>query len=293
MIVPKAVGATNPKPKGGKAEAEDNFTVKLTDDGSVRITKYKGKTADLVIPATIQGLPVTEIGSGDWPDDRLCNNAGFSFLTSVVIPEGVKALKKGVFVAQSKLKAVSLPNTLTAIEGGVFANCTSLTSVVIPDSVTTFPHASTTGVFQGCTKLTSVTLPKGMTEIPEGMFKESGLTSFEVPEGITSICDGAFNGCEKLTSVTLPSTIQRIGFKRPSAYGLESTWDFGGTFADCKALTTVNIPGSVTRIDWKMVNEYDLTAATPKGDNFTFRGCKSLALAVQARLKQLGWSGQL
>ena len=39
----------------------------------------------------------------------------------------------------------------------------------------------------------------------------SGLTSLNLPDGITSISGGAFSGCSGLTSLTLPDGITSIG----------------------------------------------------------------------------------
>ena len=38
----------------------------------------------------------------------------------------------------------------------------------------------------------------------------SGLTSINIPEGVTTIQDGAFRGCSGLTSVTIPSSVKEI-----------------------------------------------------------------------------------
>ncbi|MDR1930087.1 MAG: hypothetical protein LBQ44_05585 [Treponema sp.] len=63
----------------GFAQSESDFEVKAAE-GKVTITKYKGSVKNVVIPARIQGLPVTVIGY----------NAFFgSQVTSVTIGAGV------------------------------------------------------------------------------------------------------------------------------------------------------------------------------------------------------------
>jgi hypothetical protein len=83
-------------------QAQFNYTV---TNGTVTITGYTGTNADVVIPSTIDGLPVTAIG-----------DSAFIYCTS--------------------LTSVSIPSSVTSIGDHAFGNCISLTSVTIPNSVT-------------------------------------------------------------------------------------------------------------------------------------------------------------
>lgn len=58
-------------------------------------------------------------------------------------------------------------------------------------------------------------------------------TSFEIPEGTTSIGVYAFYGCTGLTSITIPDSVTNIG---------------AGAFLECTGLTSITIPNSVTSI---------------------------------------------
>ena len=65
--------------------------------------------------------------------------------------------------------------------------------------------------FYNCSGLTSLNLPAGITSIGWGAFEGcSGLTSLNLPDGITSIGVNAFKGCSGLTSLTLPAGITII-----------------------------------------------------------------------------------
>ena len=56
--------------------------------------------------------------------------------------------------------------------------------------------------FDGCSGLTSLNLPAGITSIGSYAFYGcSGLTSLNLPAGITEIGNGAFSGCIGLTSI--------------------------------------------------------------------------------------------
>ena len=81
--------------------------------------------------------------------------------------------------------------------------------------------------FEGCSGLTSLNLPAGITSIGYRAFKGcSGLTSLTLPDGITVIGYSAFYGCSGLTSLTLPDGITKIG-------------DYA--FADCFGLTSIYV----------------------------------------------------
>src|SRR5437773_7203246 len=83
----------------GELQAQD-FTYTNTN-GTITITGYTGPGGDVVIPGTIDGLPVTSIGDGALSfinnlSDR-SNLTGLSNMTSVTIPDGVTNLGEGAF----------------------------------------------------------------------------------------------------------------------------------------------------------------------------------------------------
>jgi hypothetical protein len=243
------------------AQSADSFEVALTNDGSVRITKFLGKDKNVVIPATIQGMKVTEIGERAFAG-ALLNKPP---LTSLVIPEGVKVIGAEAFSFCSNLTTVSLPSTLTTIGNEAFNNCSKLKSITIPDSVTKVGN----GLFRYCSALTTVKLPSGLKVIPTQMFQSTGLATFEIPEGITTIQAEAFGDCKNLTGITLPSTI--------GAFTVGPSQQSNPAFKDCVNLTKVTIPDSVTKISFI---------------GWDFKGCKKLDLASQAALKKRGWDGK-
>ena len=156
--------------------SEDDFDWKVNDDFTeITITKYKGTRTDVVIPATIQDVPVTRIGVEAFKDAKI---------TSVVIPKGVKKIERNAFYCRSSiLTSVTLPENVV-IGSGAFSYCDSLQSIEIPKDCTLKEKA-----FSGCDKLESVTLPEGLKIIP----------------------DSCFSGCFKLVNINFPSTLKYIG----------------------------------------------------------------------------------
>ena len=88
--------------------------------------------------------------------------------------------------------------------------------------------------FSYCSGLTSLNLPAGITSIGSRAFYGcSGLTSLNLPDGITKIGNEAFRGCSGLTSLTLPAGITEIG---------------SSAFSGCSGLTSLNLPAGITWI---------------------------------------------
>ena len=103
------------------AVAQAQFTY-TTNNGAITITKYTGLGGAVTIPSTINGLPVTLIGSlaFNW-----CTS-----LTSVTIPGGVD-IGQYAFNGCTNLSSVTIGGGVTRIGLCAFAGCASLPSVTI------------------------------------------------------------------------------------------------------------------------------------------------------------------
>lgn len=154
---------------------EGNYVYTVTD-GNATIEDYLGTDTEIVIPSTIAGKPVTQIGSMSfWMDDNM---------TSVVIPEGVTTIGKQAFNGNDNLANIQLPSTLTTIGERAFWG-TAITELNVPEGVTSIGREA----FDSCKKLDSVTLP----------------------ESLTYIGPNAFNSCPSLNEIILPSNIISLG----------------------------------------------------------------------------------
>jgi hypothetical protein len=162
-------------------QAQFDYT---TNNGTITITRYTGHGGAVVIPSTINGLPVTCIGSCAF--ER--NGAN---VTSVTIPNSVTNIELGAFLYCSSLTSITIPNGVTYLDR-TFEYCSGLTNVTLPDSLTsiglwTFIH---------CTSLISVTIPNSVTSIGNGAFENCGsLTSITIPDSVTTIDNYAFGYC--------------------------------------------------------------------------------------------------
>ena len=140
--------------------------------------------------------------------------------------------------------------------------------------------------FWRCSGLTSLNLPAGITKIGAHAFSGcSGLTSLNLPAGITWIGDEAFVGCRGLTSLNLPAGITRIG---------------NSTFRGCSGLTSLNLPAGITRIGDKAfescsgLTSLNLPAGITRIGSYAFLNCSGLtSLTLPASITSIGsWAFQ-
>ena len=224
--------------------------------GAITIASYFGPGGAVALPAEINGLPVTTIGTNAF---NACTNA-----TDVTIPSGVTSIEFGAFGACSSLTNVAIPLSVTNIGDYAFGGCSRLTAITVnagnpffstlngvlfDKSQTTliaFPgglggsYTIPMGVagiqsnaFYGIA-LTSVTIPGSLAGVPDSAFANCGtLTNVTILDGVTSIGAAVFQSCSSLSSVTIPAGVTNIG---------------PGAFYGCTALPDVTIPNSVTRI---------------------------------------------
>ncbi|WP_461255665.1 leucine-rich repeat domain-containing protein [Treponema sp. R80B11-R83G3] len=186
----------------GDPESDFRVSKSVTKTGNtITITGYVGNKSTVIIPSSIQNLPVTEIGGG-----AFFQKTG---ITSVTIPNSVTTIERTAFSSCAKLTSITIPDSVTYIGMQAFFECTSLTNVTIPNSVTILGQ----GVFMGCTSLTSVTIGNGVTTIDAGTFSRcTSLTSVTIGSGVTNIRANAFDGCTNITSVTFNGTIPSANF---------------------------------------------------------------------------------
>ena len=223
---------------------------------TAKIEKYDGDETDLIIPKTIDGYYVTEIGFAAFEN---CQN-----LKSVIIPDSVTSIGDSAFWWCSNLTNIKIPDSVTFIDGWAFGNCSSLTNITIPDKVTSIGDLT----FYNCKSLTDISIPDSVTSIGDYAFHDcSSLTNIEIPDSVTSIGNDAFSWCSSLTDISIPNSVTSIG---------------NDAFSCCSSLTDISIPNSVTSIgDYAFSNCGSLTdIAIPDSvtsiGNAAFANCNNL-----------------
>ena len=127
--------------QSGEEDSSGKYNYSVTD-GNAIITGYNGNDTILIIPETLGGAPVTEIGASAF--------SGIDEITEVVIPNSVVEIKREAFSNCTAIEKVTLSNKLTYIGTAAFYGCEHLTSIEIPASLdSTTAEYDFTGVFEG------------------------------------------------------------------------------------------------------------------------------------------------
>jgi hypothetical protein len=261
------------------AVGQAQFTY-TTNDGTITITGYTGAGGAVIIPSTIDGLPVTSIGFNAF--------SSCSSLTSVTISNNVTTIGDYAFAYCGNLEIATTGGTVTSIGSSIFYACTRLTNVMVGSGVTSIGN----GAFRYCSKLSSImvdalnpsfasfdgvlfdrsqtvliqypggkagnyTFPDSVISIGKYAFSTcTNVTSVTIPDGVTNIGDHAFSACANLTSVRIPGSVCEIGIKAFNICTSLTNVDIANgvtkiaesAFRSCASLTRLTIPGSVTEI---------------------------------------------
>ena len=153
---------------------------------------------DVVIPSTINGLPVTEIEGSAFANDTA--------LMNMTLSEGVKKIGTFAFY-NSGINQVKLPSTIESIGMYAFAMSEELESFTWPASSEVMDR----GVFCGDIALSSLILPEGLTEISNNALENcSSLSEVIIPDTVESVGEEAFLGMDRLTTLFLGTGLRSL-----------------------------------------------------------------------------------
>ena len=193
------------------ANPESDFIYDMAPDGQgVMITSYKGKSTTVVIPDTIEGLPVTQIGE-DSPYARVFSHTMYDKSKNtpytITVPKSVKVLGTMAF---------------NGIKGKINIDLSNITSI----GEKAFAESDLTG---------TIKISKNLKFTGPDAFRKTKITAVIIEEGVTELgykdhlsdSDGMFMDCPNLKSITLPSSLAVLR---------------GRVFGNCPALKEVIIP---------------------------------------------------
>ncbi len=207
-----------------------------TNGDSLTLAVYMSSNSVVNVPDTINGLPVTGIGSFAFTN---CAN-----LTTIMVPASVTNIGYYPFIYCSNLTAITVdaqnPAYSSSLDGVMFnQNQTDLVvcpackggNYTIPDSVTNIED----GAFYYCWKLTAVChFPQVGKHPATGHFYDCfNVTNVSIGDGVNNIGNYAFLSCSNLTGVIIPDSVTNIGVS---------------VFSDCTGLAGVTLPAGINSL---------------------------------------------
>ena len=260
----------------------DSIFKHTENNGEVIITGLQEglATTSIVIPETIDGMPVIEIGPKAFQSTSITNikigenirgigEKAFYKCTSLSKFDFSSVESIGVMAfAESGLQEVELPHNIKRVGDFAFKDCTSLKTV--------HWNAQTKNIsqccFGNCTSLSKFDL-SSVESIGESAFSESGLKEINLPHNIQKVRKEAFYSCKSLKAVRWNAQTQSIPmdcFRRCSSlseFDFSSVENIGAGAFSGSGLKEVNLSHNIQKVERN-----------------AFFGCKSL--------KAVHWNAQ-
>lgn len=242
-------------PFEGVAYTEFDYAY-INNDTEISIVDYVGDDTNVVVPDTIDGLPVTEIGNYAFSD---CSS-----IETVEIPPSITRIGYEAFEMCDNLETFTVGENIEEIGNYCFYGCPSLKTVyynATSDNVIAYY------AFVGCDALEKFVVSDRVTYIPDYILSDAyTLAEVELSENIERIGYGAFSYCMNLKSINLPEKLKVI----------ESD-----TFCYCSSLSELELPKSLIRIDSNAfygcgISEADLPDTLTNIGSYAFYNCTKL-----------------
>ena len=203
-----AVPEDEPSAPDGET-GENNVPLGLhyaVEEGSVVIMGYEGTVPTLVIPAEIEGFPVTRIENGAF--------AQRDALTSVVLPDSITQIGKWVFEGCDSLTSVTMPEGPCVLEGNPFCDCPKMNLTSYEGGIyagsRTNPYAFLLEVTNK--DLAQVAIHANTQNIAgNAIWGFGNITELTIPDSVLTIAENAIYGCVNVTCLTIGSGVEYIG----------------------------------------------------------------------------------
>ncbi|MBE6974288.1 MAG: leucine-rich repeat domain-containing protein [Ruminococcaceae bacterium] len=155
-------------------------------DGEVTILNVLTTESNVVVPATIEGCPVTVIGENAFYQKANC--------VSVELPDSLRRIENGAFYRCSNLQRICIPAGVTFVGDDAFFRTGSLERIEVQTG--NAAYCAVDGVLFSANKTTLVCYPEGRTA-----------TEYIVPEEVLTIGADAFGYHPLVRRIVIPNTV--------------------------------------------------------------------------------------
>ena len=208
-------------------EFSSNDGVLYNKKGSALVTFPAGKTGTFELPQGVSEIRNYAFKNAQISALKLSEEPALNYI-------GLNAFE------DSQIEEIEISANVEKINSNTFKNAKKLSKVTFNEGLKYIAASA----FEGCVALNEIALPDSLHDIANSAFKNAGLKSVNLGDGVAKINSEAFAGNKDLTDLYIGKNVEKLG---------------NGAFADCAKLVSVNLPASL-----KVFN------------GNVFSGCKSL-----------------
>ena len=238
---------------------------------------------EIILPNSVKSIP----------KDAFRN----SQINKVVLNEGLKSIGDMAFF-NSTVQEIVFPSTLEQLKEDIFYYCYNLKKADLSKTKITKLPASTfvyagieevllpvtlkeigSQAFLKTSQLKTIDIPENVSTIGQEAFRESGITTVKLPNGVTNIASRAFYYCPELTEVITYGTMSNddpnamihayclegcpklTRFEIPQSIRILGQGLLGGN----RKVTQLTIPANVTQINFSAFNNTGIKEVKVEG----------------------------
>lgn len=227
-----------------EAAANLSFTWKQEDDHII-VTGAAEGAENVVIPASLNGLPVT-------------------------------AIEKYAFFGNAEITSVTIPGTIVSVSGMAFANCAKLESVTLCEGVKKLEAYA----FSGCTRLTQLSLPASLERMESCALAAAAVTELNLGKAFVWMASDALDGCDSLENIFVNSAnayyCSRDGVLYDTVENSIVKYPAGRTAESYTVTDSVNVIGAEAFRGANHLKEITLPDSIWSVGAYAFAGCTRL-----------------
>jgi len=156
--------------------AYEGFSYTIDND-CITITGYTGSAKDVVIPQTINGVPVVAIGKSAFVRKNL---------TSLILPGTITVIREKAF-SYNRLTDLTLPDSVTTVEYAAFSN-NRLSNIQFSNSLTSIGMSAF-----AANRLKTIILPDSVKYIGHMAFSKNLMNEVTVPDSVKNFNSRSFD----------------------------------------------------------------------------------------------------
>ena len=191
-------------------------------------------------------------------------------ISALTLPNSVKYIYSYAFNSNTVMTSAVLGDNVKSIGNYAFSGCSNLTDLDLGNSLVTIGDYAFQSIGSNVNTGLNVVFPNTLSSIGEYAFKESCISSINIPNSVTKIGKYCFIGNTKLKEITIGNGCRELPFGIFSGCsaltsvvlndGLEKISE--DAFENCQSLESISIPGTVVEIG-ETYNSRDYGARLP------------------------------